>query len=338
MGERFPAFRRKSQRRSTRHTPCAVDEPAKSSGTEQLGTRRVPHTTRNSRRRFYGDGRRLYRIHGVCYGDVSPLLLCSSIPLGSPPVQDPNLGRIAPKQCVFYVGWAGMGTPDAKSHNSAERFLADPEIRHMRAEAARRFRLLMKAAPASANDASSTFTIGPCNIPPQFSADAEFWCELLVTRPCAGFISHLTQGDNSPDPHGGFVMNVGDARLRVAAMLKPYRGLAKDIIEERTVDGATEYRLKTTSPPAHDDSRDSNGQAAQGPRAGQDLFLVSDGNKPRSASAPTTAAAKNLKPTTNAASKPATAEPAGLPIRWSLRGKYLIITCGDDRRRRPPNG
>ena len=45
----------------------------------------------------------------------APLLLCSSIPLGSPPVQDPNLGKIAPKQCVFYVGWAGMGAPDAKS-------------------------------------------------------------------------------------------------------------------------------------------------------------------------------------------------------------------------------
>ncbi|MCE5268760.1 MAG: hypothetical protein LLG00_12830, partial [Planctomycetaceae bacterium] len=75
----------------------------------------------------------------------APLLLCSSIPLGSPPVQDPALGRAAPGQCTVYVGWAGIGVPDGKSHNRAERFLADPEIRQMRAEAARRFRLLCKS-------------------------------------------------------------------------------------------------------------------------------------------------------------------------------------------------
>ena len=27
-----------------------------------------------------------------------------------------------------------------------------------------------------------------------------------------GFVSHLTQGENSPEPHGAFVVNVGDAR------------------------------------------------------------------------------------------------------------------------------
>ena len=176
----------------------------------------------------------------------APLLLCSSIPLGSPPVQDPNLGRIAPQECIFYVGWAGIGTPDAKSSNRAERFLADPEIRHMRAEAARRFRLLMKPRPASANgDANAPMQAGPFSIPSEFSEDAEFWCELLVTRPCAGFVSHFTTSDDWTGYHGAFVVNVGDAASKVAAMLKRYRKLAKDFIAERNVDGHIEYRAKT---------------------------------------------------------------------------------------------
>ena len=175
----------------------------------------------------------------------APLLLCSSIPLGSPPVQDPALGRAAPKQCVLYVGWAGIGTPDPKSTNSAERFLADPEIRHVRAEAAQRFRKLIrcygkKNGPVGMALTNLTSSISSAEL----SDDAATWCELLVTRPCAGFISHLTQGDNAPNSHGGFVMNVGAARKKVAAMLHHYRAIGKDFIEESTVDGCVEYRIK----------------------------------------------------------------------------------------------
>ncbi len=190
----------------------------------------------------------------------APLLLCSSIPLGSPPVQDPNLGRIAPKECVFYVGWAGIGTPDAKSGNRAERFLADPEIRHMRAEAARRFRLLTAKSHATANSEAAPGPIATIDlfsmlsIPPGFSDDAGFWCELLVTQPCAGFLSHITESKDSSWPHGAFVVNVGDAGPKVAAMLNRYQKLANDIIEERKVDGHIEYRLKAenlASDPIH---------------------------------------------------------------------------------------
>ena len=210
----------------------------------------------------------------------APLLLCSSIPLGSPPVQDPALGRMAPKQCVFYLGWAGMGTPDAKSGNRAERFLADPEIRHMRTEAARRFRLLLK--PGS--------TPG---LPLEFSEDAEFWCEMLVTRPCAGYVSHLTQGDNSPEPHGAFVVNVGDARKKVAAMLKRYRKLAKDAIAQRNVDGRIEYRLKTESL-----SSDPKSKAIAAEATG-DKNVVVDIHDP-------------------------------IRLRWTLWDNYLIVVWGDE--------
>ena len=228
----------------------------------------------------------------------APLLLCSSIPLGSPPVQDPNLGKIAPKQCVFYVGWAGMGAPDAKSANSAERFLADPEIRHMRAEAARRFRLLMKAAATSPSHANGNgITVGPCSIPSQISNDAEFWCELLVTRPCAGFVGNLAPGENEMLVCGasGFVMNVGDSCKKVAAMLRHYRELAKDAIEEKTVDGRIEYHLKIDDPSAFFHT-DALKEAARASTAGK-------GDKQK----------------------------AGDPLnlRWTLRNKYLIVTWGD---------
>ncbi len=171
----------------------------------------------------------------------APLLLCSSIPLGSPPVADPALGCVAPEQCILYVGWAGIGTPDPKSKNSAERFLADPEIRRLRAEALRRFRLLCKASAKTPTTAMLGLDGDVSKI---VSDDAALWCELFVSQPCAFFVTRYTSTPETSDYHGGFVMNVGDSREKVAAMLKHYRELAKGAIEETTVDGRTEYRLK----------------------------------------------------------------------------------------------
>ncbi len=172
----------------------------------------------------------------------APLLLCSSIPLGSPPVADPALGRVAPEQCILYVGWAGIGTPDPKSKNSAERFLADPEIRRLRAEALRRFRLLCKASAKTPTTAMLGLDGDGSKI---VSDDAALWCELFVSQPCAFFVTRYTSTPETSDYYGGFVMNVGDSREKVAAMLKHYRELAKGTIEETTVDGCTEYRLKS---------------------------------------------------------------------------------------------
>jgi len=185
---------------------------------------------------------------------LAPLLLCSAIPLGLPPApQDAKLLRVAPEQCLFYMSWAGAATPDPNSSNRAERFLADPEIRHLSAEASRRFQLLLKATAEGADSAQA------------FARDAGFWCELFVLRPGACFISEYTPDDDSSPIHGALVVNVGKHQQRVAALLREYRKLAKEEIRAVKVNGQTEYRVNVDGQP---------------------------------------------------------------PVRWALRGEYLIITVG----------
>lgn len=245
---------------------------------------------------------------------VAPLVLCSSIPLGSPPVQDPNLGRIAPKECIAYVGWAGVGTPDAKSPNSAERFLADPEIRHMRAEAARRFRLLMKRYGSPSKDANAQ-QVGLFTIPPGVGEDIELLSELVATRPSAGFVSHVAGSDTSLMSQGAFVVNVGDAGPKVAAMLKRFSEIAKDAIEENNIDGQIEYRFKTTPPPAI-------------PNEQFDPYAAPEASAFYVPTPTPTASPENVPGALKVAPVPPSSQPAHSNLRWSLRGEYLIVTWG----------
>lgn len=169
------------------------------------------------------------------------LLLCSSIPLGTPPAPpDPSLARIAPQQTVFYVGWAGMAVPDAKSSNRAERFLADPEIRQLRCEAARRFHLLLKSSIKSADLGIKDFKA----IADAVSEDVGFLCDLVVSQPSAGFISRFSSASASVTIHGGFVMNIGGHQKRIATMLESLRSVAHGEIEKVASGGFSEFRIK----------------------------------------------------------------------------------------------
>ena len=175
---------------------------------------------------------------------VAPLLLCSSIPVGCPPIQDPALARIAPEQCEVYLAWAGIGDPDPKSTNRAEQFLADPEIRHMRSEAARRFRLLFKSLPSSLD--SGPFALIPLGemFPPSIAADAVTWSELAATQPCAFFLCRSATGTKSARFQGAMVMNIGDSQKQVAAMLSRYQKMAAGAIEKVPADGGFECHVK----------------------------------------------------------------------------------------------
>ncbi len=167
---------------------------------------------------------------------VAPLLLCSSIPLGIPPVQDAKLSRIAPQPCLSYVGWAGMGDPDPNSVNRAEQFLADPDIRNLRSEAARRFHLLLASSLKSQGNKYG-------DIPPAVLDDIPVWCDLLVTKPCALFVGPPADAKSST-LSGGFVASLGNSQATIAAKLRQYAQLARESIEESVVDAAAEFRLK----------------------------------------------------------------------------------------------
>ena len=56
----------------------------------------------------------------------------SGLPLGIPPGEfDPVMARVAPQECLFYVGWSGTAEPSAKSANRTEQLLADPEVQRL---------------------------------------------------------------------------------------------------------------------------------------------------------------------------------------------------------------
>ena len=171
----------------------------------------------------------------------APLLLCSSIPLGVPPApEDKALAQMAPQECVFWCSWAGTATPDPKSKNRAERFLADPEIRQLRAEAARRFQHLIHSAGDSnpVLDKETRRVIGD---------DLGFWCESLVARPGALFVSRLGTDHDPQKFEGGLVLNVRDVQARVATMLQHYAKIANGSINDSQVGGHTEYRVDMDS-------------------------------------------------------------------------------------------
>ncbi len=144
------------------------------------------------------------------------------------------MARAAPQQCIFYFSWAGAAQPDAKSKNRAERFLADPEIRHMRAEALRRYRLLLAFAAKSGN--SQTLDGAAKDFP--------FWSELLATHQGVCFIGSYRPEPQTPQIDGGLVVNVGRSQDEVAAKLAQYQKLAAGGIEVVHAGSRTEYRLK----------------------------------------------------------------------------------------------
>ena len=116
----------------------------------------------------------------------------------------------------------------------------------VRAEAARRFHLLLKSASTpGADGGANPFTALMESVPASLiSDDAGLWCDLLVTQPCAVLSAVSPRATKGRKSNGAFVMNVGDAGPKVAKMLKHYRELAKDAIEQSTVDGCIEYHLK----------------------------------------------------------------------------------------------
>ena len=183
---------------------------------------------------LYGGG-----MGGILDGDAGAVAVVLRFSVGTPPAPRIPPWRVSPRSNAYCIS-AGQALrqQSRKSANRAERFLADPEIEHLRTEAARRFRLLVASASAQWTDKGLAESIG---------RDVSFWGTLLVTRPGAMFVSRW-----SPDPvpgqaHGGFVLNVGQARQRMAALLKQYYLYAKQQVEETQEGRHTEYRLRDKS-------------------------------------------------------------------------------------------
>jgi len=55
-----------------------------------------------------------------------------NLPVGLPPLpEDAKLAQVAPEQVLAYLTWAGTADADPKSGNSAERILAEPQVKYL---------------------------------------------------------------------------------------------------------------------------------------------------------------------------------------------------------------
>ncbi len=153
------------------------------------------------------------------------------LPLGVPPLpEDPMLARIAPEECLAYTSWAGMDTPDAKSKNQTEQFLAEPEIQQLFSEVERV--VLAK--------------IGE-NTPQQQAAmarDAIRWGKMALMRPTAAFVSSVGITPAGPDVHGGLVINVGKDAAELKADLEKYQAALPRPAEKVEIGGVSCYQFK----------------------------------------------------------------------------------------------
>ena len=118
------------------------------------------------------------------------------------------MASVAPRECLWYFSWSGVGEPDPKSTNQTEQLLAEPEVRDfVRAVGKALATAIRKGAPPT----------------PQgklLGAEGPNLIHVLLTHPAAAFISKAGIGPTGLDIVGGIVVGTGDETEKVKATLE----------------------------------------------------------------------------------------------------------------------
>lgn len=131
-----------------------------------------------------------------------------SLPLGMPPAEeDPVMSRVAPEECLLYVSWAGMATPDANSANRTEQLLADPEVRRFLSEIEKR---LLAALHEGAGQGEKAQVV---------AAELPTLIRAIATNPAAFFVSRVGAGASGIEVPAGMIVNVGEDGAKVEQSL-----------------------------------------------------------------------------------------------------------------------
>lgn len=131
------------------------------------------------------------------------------VPLGLPPLpEDRVMASVAPRECLWYFSWSGVGEADPKSTNQTEQLLAEPEVRDfVRAVGNALATAIRKGAPPT----------------PQgklLGAEGPNLIHVLLTHPAAAFISKAGIGPTGLDIVGGIIVGTGDETDKVKATLE----------------------------------------------------------------------------------------------------------------------
>ncbi|MEI8376244.1 MAG: DUF1559 domain-containing protein [Planctomycetota bacterium] len=168
------------------------------------------------------------------------------IPLGIPPAaEDPVLARIAPRECLFYVTWSGMSTPDPQSRNQTEQLLAEKEVQQS-------LKLLEEQIVASFRTAAAD--------DPQAAAmvdNVRTVAKAVLTSATAIFISKVQLPKNGPpDVRGGAIVNLGDRAPEIAKALGRIESLLQGVNVPKPDGGSAWHRVPLGM---HDPAADRGG-------------------------------------------------------------------------------
>jgi type II secretion system protein G len=195
-------------------------------------------------------------------------------PMGLPPgPEDPVVANVAPQECLFYVGWASMATPDPKSPNQLEQLFAEPEVQQLLSEVER----LARYAFLSMNRRPEIDIEGPEKVPfdefapppgvkrkaapakkPPSAAKEEaevaammedgIWLvKKAISSPGAVYLAKLEIRDPRQPPkiQAGAIVGLGDDAPKVRTLLDKYaKHLVRGPAETVKIGDATFYRIK----------------------------------------------------------------------------------------------
>ncbi|MHB8971546.1 MAG: DUF1559 family PulG-like putative transporter [Pirellulaceae bacterium] len=157
------------------------------------------------------------------------------VPLGVPPQDpDPVLANVAPAECLFYSSWAGMAVPDATSTNQTEQLLAEPEVKAFIEE-------LQAVAQRAVSKLGSRGGSGE-----QFLAQKiPVLAKAILTHGVTVFLESVQAGPNGLDAQGALVVNLGNDRPQIEAVLKSIRQqIPAQAIQEVEIEGHACVRLQ----------------------------------------------------------------------------------------------
>jgi hypothetical protein len=133
-------------------------------------------------------------------------------PSGVPPTaEDPLAAKIAPAKCLFYMSWAGTGTPQAASANHTEQMLAEPEIQAFLKRSGNF--LLTAMQQAQPNDPEAQANI----------ADVKKLLSLLQGKAGAFYVSDVQFNGDAPDIKGGGLLRVDGDGAALKALIEKFQ-------------------------------------------------------------------------------------------------------------------
>ncbi len=162
------------------------------------------------------------------------LVTAAGLPFGLPPQdEDPTLGRVAPEQCLLYVGWSGSSQPNASSSNEFEQLLAEPEIE-----------MLLGWVEGRINQAVGEFSEGQETEGQESAKQTMKWAKSLITRPAALFLEEFEFAADGPKIGAGLIVNLGDDAGELQTLIGKLTKTLGDAATEVEIGGSAMYRLQ----------------------------------------------------------------------------------------------